>query len=157
MIIWKVISYTFNEFIDKSRRKSNWNRHLDPIDVQQCFVINKREKEILEQFIRYTINDCLAMANLLTEFENGRIRQWPKLEFSVCSRVWYKSKKENEDLYLVKHFDRVTKVFWIKYSGKHYCLYVIDICTKLRTKEVLEKKHGFTFFFSIIVVCHICR
>jgi hypothetical protein len=61
----KAIAYTFNQFLDKKRRKSSWSRSLDIAYLQQHSVLNNNQKKILEHLILYAVNDCLAVTKLL--------------------------------------------------------------------------------------------
>jgi hypothetical protein len=70
----KAIAYTFNEFLDKSRTKSNWSRHLDLTDVRYFLVRHKNEKKICQELILYAVNDCLAVSKLVMVLE----KDWTK-------------------------------------------------------------------------------
>ena len=61
----KAIAYTFNEFLDKRRTKSNWTRHLDLANVPHFFVLTKTQKKVCEELIQYAVNDCLAVTKLI--------------------------------------------------------------------------------------------
>ena len=65
------IAFTLHEFLDKSRTKSHWHRHLDRINVHQSSRINAEEKKIRQQMIQYAVNDCLAVTKLVMVFEFG--------------------------------------------------------------------------------------
>ncbi|CAF1371059.1 unnamed protein product [Rotaria sordida] len=66
--IWSLqmaIAYACHEFLDKSRTKSRWSRHLDMINHNSSSVMNLKEKQIIQQMIQYAVNDCLAVTKLV--------------------------------------------------------------------------------------------
>lgn len=65
----KAIAYTFKEFLDKSRTKNNWSRHLDLKNIHQLSVMTKKENNVREHLILYAVNDCLAVTKLLMVLE----------------------------------------------------------------------------------------
>ena len=65
----KAIAYAFDQFLDKSRTKSQWSRCLDPTVARHAFVSHRLEDEIREQMIRYAVHDCLAVTKLMAIFD----------------------------------------------------------------------------------------
>ena len=62
----RAIAYTFQEFLDKSRTKSNWGRPMSRINIHQYSTVAKKEiKRIDEHLILYAVNDCLAVTKLM--------------------------------------------------------------------------------------------
>ena len=63
----RAIAYTFHQFLDKSRTKSNWTRPLSRRRnvYQYSLVANKQAKQIHEHLILYAVNDCLAVTKLM--------------------------------------------------------------------------------------------
>ena len=66
----KAIGYLFDEFLDKSRTKSNWDRRLDSKDIRRFTITNRNEDESRE-LIAYAVNDCLAVTKLFTTMQDG--------------------------------------------------------------------------------------
>lgn len=76
----RAIQYTFNEFLDKSRRKSNWGRLLSIKDVRQYAMIYDKEiKAAHEQIILYAVNDCLAATKLMMVIDFN----WTKEQLAI--------------------------------------------------------------------------
>jgi len=65
----KAIAYTFHEFLDKRRTKSNWSRRLSSNSMQQYSMLNEQIKQLHEHLILYAVNDCLAVTKLLMVIE----------------------------------------------------------------------------------------
>jgi len=72
----KAIAYTFLEFLDKSRTKSDWSRRLSRRNIQQYSMINKPIMRNHEDLILYAVNDCLAVTKLLMVLESN----WTKAQ-----------------------------------------------------------------------------
>ena len=64
----KAVAYLFDEFLDKSRTKSNWSRRLDCKDVRRYTITNRKENETRE-LISYAAKDCLAVTKLFTTMQ----------------------------------------------------------------------------------------
>lgn len=64
----KAIAYVFDEFLDKTRTKSNWSQSLDFKDVRCHPITNRREKDSRE-LISYAVNDCLAVTKLFATMQ----------------------------------------------------------------------------------------
>ena len=64
----KAIAYLFDEFLDKTRTKSDWSRRLESKDVRRYSITNRKEKESRE-LISYAANDCLAVTKLFTTMQ----------------------------------------------------------------------------------------
>lgn len=64
----KAIAYVFDEFLDKTRTKSNWSQRLDSKDVRRYSITNRKEKESRE-LISYAVNDCLAVTKLFATMQ----------------------------------------------------------------------------------------
>jgi len=64
----KAIGYLFDEFLDKSRTKSNWSRRLDSKDTRRFTITNRKEDDSRE-LIAYAVNDCLAVTKLFTTMQ----------------------------------------------------------------------------------------
>lgn len=63
------IAYVFNEFLDKTRTKSNWSRHLDLSNAKASSRIHNNEKQTIEEMIQYAAYDCLAVTKLAIVLE----------------------------------------------------------------------------------------
>lgn len=59
----KAVAYQFDEFLDKSRTKSNWSRSLYSSDHRHTALITQRDRENRE-LVAYAANDCLAVTKL---------------------------------------------------------------------------------------------
>lgn len=64
----KAIAYLFDEFLDKSRTKSNWAQRLDSKDIRRFTITNRKEIDSRE-LILYAVNDCLAVTKLFTTMQ----------------------------------------------------------------------------------------
>lgn len=64
----KAIAYLFNEFLDKTRTKSDWSRRLESKDVRRYSITNRKENESRE-LIAYAVNDCLAVTKLFATMQ----------------------------------------------------------------------------------------
>ncbi len=62
----RAIAYTFHEFLDKSRTKSNWSQRLSFIsNIYQYNIIHYKMKQARIHLITYAVNDCLAVTKLM--------------------------------------------------------------------------------------------
>ena len=59
----KAMAYVFDEFLDKTRTKSNWSQLLDS-NIVRCYSITKRKENDSRELISYAVNDCLAVTKL---------------------------------------------------------------------------------------------
>ena len=62
------IVYRFQQFLDKNRTNSDWERCLDVNNSQKMYKVNRKEKKIMMEMIEYAANDCLAVTKLAKAF-----------------------------------------------------------------------------------------
>ncbi|CAF4059614.1 unnamed protein product [Rotaria sordida] len=67
------VAYACHEFLDKSQTKSRWSRNLDINNDNRSSVMNFIENKIIQQMIRYAVNDCLAVTKLVMVLKLDRI------------------------------------------------------------------------------------